>query len=270
MQHHAVIFKPIDKYQCAKPPCSESCGTGDARETGCDPARDSRRRGELGQEPQPVLGKGFTHAWCLLSPALGSEASCHRRLLSPWLVCWPGASVQISPPAFSALNPSCVSGRAACLLLQAAQMPFPCFSGPHPRAASAGYLSRKALQGFGWVHEVSEEHGGKSSASRPSSDALSPALSHSAEWPWALCWQHNAAPRAIVGTDETIIDRGERERERDRVRLEVNAATAGQSRLLSAQPSAALTKSRSRGAARTPRPLRIAPGQSVPGNCRGY
>lgn len=48
--------------------------------------------------------------------------------------------------------------------------------------------------------------------------------------------------RAIVDTDETIIDRGER------VHLEVNAATAGQSRLLSAEPSAALTKSRSRAA----------------------
>lgn len=66
--------------------------------------------------------------------------------------------------------------------------------------------------------------------------------------------------RAIVGTDETVIDWGER------VHLEVNAAMAGQSRLLSAEPSAALTKScsRSRRAARIPRALPVALGQRLP------
>lgn len=42
--------------------------------------------------------------------------------------------------------------------------------------------------------------------------------------------------RAIVMTDETIID------QRERVQLEVNSAMAGKSRLLSREPSAALTK----------------------------
>lgn len=46
--------------------------------------------------------------------------------------------------------------------------------------------------------------------------------------------------RAIVMTDETIID------QRERVQLEVNSAMAGKSRLLSGEPSAALTKSCSR------------------------
>lgn len=43
--------------------------------------------------------------------------------------------------------------------------------------------------------------------------------------------------RAIVVTDETIID------QRERLQLEVNSPTTGKSRLLSAEPSAALTKS---------------------------
>lgn len=71
--------------------------------------------------------------------------------------------------------------------------------------------------------------------------------------------------RAIVGTDETIIDRGER------VHLEVNAAAmAGQSRLLSAEPSAALTKSCSWSCRAThiPRTLPIALGQCLP--CSGH